>query len=95
MAIAILILAFDLFVSAMNILILMRVIFSWIRTEKMPRFQSFIAEATEPALGLVRKFVPPVGMLDFTPIIALLLLSGFQWLVHLIIGIPYTIFAFF
>lgn len=40
----------------------------------------FLYEVTEPALGLVRRFIPPLGGMDFSPmvlIIGLSLLAGF------------------
>ncbi|MGI8608811.1 MAG: YggT family protein [Candidatus Dormibacteria bacterium] len=47
----------------------------------------FLYEVTEPALGLVRRFVPPIAGLDFSPmilIIGLSLLGG--WLTQSALG---------
>jgi len=42
----------------------------------------FLYRATEPALRPIRRFVPPLGGLDVTPIILLLLI----WLVEMWLG---------
>lgn len=66
------------------ILIIIRIIFSWVgipsqRTLLM--IYKFIIDVTEPYLGLFRRFIPPAGGMDFSPIIALLLLGVIQSLV--------------
>ena len=82
--------AFELgsFVNALfityYILIIIRIIFSWIgipsqRTLLM--IYKFIIDVTEPYLGLFRRFIPAAGGIDFSPIIALLLLGLIQKLV--------------
>tara|TARA_Y100001970_G_C14241681_1_gene865289 strand:- start:1719 stop:1898 length:180 start_codon:yes stop_codon:yes gene_type:complete len=50
---------------------------SWVR----PRPNSltyFISDITDPYLNFIKKFIPPVGMIDFSPIVALLLLDVLQ-----------------
>ena len=63
------------------ILIIVRIIFSWVgipsqRTLLM--IYKLIYDVTEPYLGIFRRFIPPVGAIDFSPIIALLLLGVIQ-----------------
>lgn len=38
----------------------------------------FIAAMTDPYLNLFRRFIPPLGMIDFSPIIAFISLSFLQ-----------------
>lgn len=35
---------------------------------------TFLRDASEPYLRLFRKFIPPIGMIDFSPVIALIVL---------------------
>ncbi len=41
----------------------------------------FIREITDPYLDLFRRFIPPVGGLDFSPIVAVIVLQILQILV--------------
>lgn len=57
-------------------LILVRVIFSWIRPNPSSAIVQFVYTTTEPILAPVRKLIYGLGyngMLDFSPIVALLL----------------------
>jgi YggT family protein len=60
---------------ALYVLILGRVLMSWVN----PRYDStlgrFLFEATEPILAPIRRALPSTGMIDFSPIVAFLLLS--------------------
>ncbi len=60
---------------ALYVLILGRVLMSWVN----PRFDSalgrFLYETTEPILQPIRRVLPSTGMIDFSPIVAFLLLS--------------------
>jgi YggT family protein len=38
----------------------------------------FLVKTTEPLLGPLRRIVPPLGMLDISPIVAFLILWLFQ-----------------
>ncbi|MBC7334852.1 MAG: YggT family protein [Clostridia bacterium] len=58
----------------LEVLIIARVFLSWFRPwQANPLFQ-FVYDLTEPILGPVRRLMPPVGGLDFSPLVALLLL---------------------
>ncbi|MGC8633490.1 MAG: YggT family protein [Candidatus Limnocylindrales bacterium] len=60
---------------ALYVLILGRVLMSWVD----PRYDSslgrFLFETTEPILAPIRRALPSTGMIDFSPIVAFLLLS--------------------
>ncbi|MGB9804738.1 YggT family protein [Desulfofundulus sp.] len=51
-------------------LIFVRIILSFIRHNPYQPLIRFIYEITDPVLGFFRRFVPPVGMLDFSPLVA-------------------------
>ena len=70
---------FNLLTNILLVLIFVRVIFSWMPT-KMPKFQKFIFDTTEPILKPIRKIVPPVGgIMDLSPVIAYLLVYLLQF----------------
>jgi YggT family protein len=60
---------------ALYVLILGRVLMSWVN----PRFDSpvgrFLYETTEPILQPIRRVLPQTGMIDFSPIVAFVVLS--------------------
>ncbi|AEG14770.1 YggT family protein [Desulfofundulus sp. TPOSR] len=51
-------------------LIFIRIILSFIRHNPYQPLIRFVYEITEPVLGFFRRFIPPVGMLDFSPLVA-------------------------
>jgi YggT family protein len=65
----------ELLFVALDILILARVVMSWVN----PRFDGtlgrFVYETTEPLLAPIRRLLPGTGMLDFSPIIAFMLVG--------------------
>ncbi len=48
----------------------------------------FLRDVTEPYLGIFRRFIPPIGPIDVSPIVAILVLQivGFSVIVPLIRG---------
>ncbi|WP_298616071.1 YggT family protein [uncultured Thermosynechococcus sp.] len=66
------------------IILLIRVLLSWFPNINWynPPF-SIISQLTDPYLNLFRGLIPPIGGLDFSPIIAFFLL---QFLVQLLSG---------
>ena len=58
--------------------ILGRVILSFIDPQGNMWVSKLLYELTEPLLGPIRRIVPPMGMLDFSPLILLLLLQFLQ-----------------
>ncbi len=57
------------------LLILARVIISFTRMDPYHPLRRTVFDLTEPILGPIRRFLPPTGGLDFSPLIALLLLE--------------------
>jgi len=59
-----------------SILIFIRVIYSWLPPRhRAGEFYAFLYSATEPVLRQARRIVPPIGGIDLSPIIVLVLLS--------------------
>jgi len=42
------------------------------------RIMKFLVNVTEPLLGPLRRIIPPLGMMDISPIVAFLILWLFQ-----------------
>lgn len=62
-------------------LIFIRIILSFIRHNPYQPLIRFIYEVTEPWLSIFRRFIPPVGMIDFSPIVAFFALEILRQLV--------------
>jgi YggT family protein len=66
---------FRFLIVALYVLLLARVLMSWVN----PRFDGtigrFVYETTEPFLAPIRRFLPQTGPLDLSPLIAFLILS--------------------
>jgi YggT family protein len=60
---------------ALWLLILARVILSWIDPTGRSRFAAFVIQTTEPLLAPVRRLLPQTGMFDLSPLIVLLVLG--------------------
>ena len=70
-------------VLALYVVLLGRVLYSWIN----PRFEGplgrFLFEATEPILRPIRRVLPQGGPIDWSPLVAFLVLSVIAGLVGL------------
>lgn len=62
---------FQIYTIALVIYILM----SWVPSMRDTKFGQFLAVIVEPYLGFFRKFIPPLGMIDISPIVALFALN--------------------
>ena len=67
------------------ILLLVRMIFSWVRVDPYDptwgRLQQLVFQATEPLLAPIRNIIPPTGMLDLSPLILLIGLAILRQLI--------------
>ncbi|HEX2267948.1 MAG TPA: YggT family protein [Pyrinomonadaceae bacterium] len=61
-------------ISIYIILLFIRVIFSLARVSYTNRLMRFLVNITEPLLGPLRRLIPPVGMMDISPIVAFIIL---------------------
>jgi YggT family protein len=77
----------DVFIGVYILLILAFIILSWIRlpySTWLNRIQRFLYDVCDPYLRLFRRFVPPVGPLDLSPLIGVLVLVVLQQVLHAI-----------
>jgi YggT family protein len=72
----------DIVVSFINILttvlfvaILLRALMSWIMPNDGTGLSRVLVDVTEPVLGPIRRILPPVGGIDFSPILAMVLIQ--------------------
>lgn len=65
----------QLLFNALFFAILGRVLMSWVDPTGSMRISQILHELTEPVLGPIRNILPPIGMFDFSPIVAMLLLQ--------------------
>ncbi len=52
----------------------MRIVFSWGMLTYPNRLMRFLVNTTEPLLGPLRRIIPPLGMIDISPIFAFIIL---------------------
>ncbi len=73
---------FDLLFTLLAFAIIARALVSWLPMDRYHPVIQMLDQITEPILAPLRRVVPPVGMMDITPIVALVLLQVLQVLVH-------------
>jgi YggT family protein len=55
--------------------IIIRALMSWFNPSPENPIVRFVIEITEPVLAPLRRIVPRIGMIDITPIVAILLMN--------------------
>ena len=65
----------NVFFNLLTYAIIARILLSWFRASSGGRFSQFLYNTTEPVLRLARRILPPIGMMDFSPILALIVLD--------------------
>jgi YggT family protein len=64
------------FINIYLVLIFIRILLSWFQTaEWATSTMSFLSPITDPYLNIFRSVIPPLGGMDFSPILAILLLN--------------------
>jgi YggT family protein len=74
-------LAFAIF----DLLILARVLISWLQLDPYSPIIQFLHNTTEPILAPVRRRLPPVGMMDLSPLVVLIIAWVLQGVLNQII----------
>ncbi len=65
----------EILFNVLSVAILLRVLLSWFNVNPFHPIVAFLDQITEPILGPLRRVIPPIGMIDITPIVALVLLQ--------------------
>ncbi len=64
------------FINIYLILIFIRILLSWFQTAEWAyQAMAFLSPITDPYLNIFRSFIPPLGGLDISPILAIMVLS--------------------
>ncbi len=58
-----------------SFIIIISILMSWVPSARETKIGQIIERITEPYLSFFRKFIPPLGMIDISPIVALLALQ--------------------
>lgn len=70
--------------TLLELAILARVLLSWFRIDPYHPVVNFLYQITEPILRPLRNVIPPLGMIDISPIVAMLLIGVIRQIVQAI-----------
>ncbi|MFC0229700.1 YggT family protein [Bhargavaea ullalensis] len=62
-------------VQIYSVLLIIYVLMSWVPSTRETSIGRMLASICEPYLGFFRRFIPPIGMIDISPIVALIALN--------------------
>ncbi|MFJ7667871.1 YggT family protein [Lysinibacillus sp. NPDC097195] len=65
----------DLAFTVYSFMLVAYVLLSWVPAAQSSAFGRFLEKLCEPYLGLFRKIIPPIGMIDISPIVAIFMLN--------------------
>lgn len=71
----------DLLFTVYMVMLFVRILGSWLPEFQNSRWMQFISFYTDPYLNLFRRIIPPLGMMDLSPIVAFLCLSFLEQLI--------------
>jgi len=80
--VAILLYIIRLLCDLATILILLRVVVSWYSPRPTNILVRVLYRLTEPILAPLRRIIPRVGMFDFTPLVAIVLIQAIYYLFY-------------
>jgi YGGT family. len=69
-----------------SIALIIYILMSWIPSAYDSKFGRILAKICDPYLDFFRRFIPPIGMIDISPIIALIVLNLIQAGVYNVLG---------
>jgi YggT family protein len=75
----------EILFTTYTFLLLARVLGSWFPQFSRSKVMAFVSLYTDPYLNFFRNLVPPIGMLDISPMVALFALQIIQWLLFTLI----------
>jgi YggT family protein len=78
----------NLLFQVFTMMLIVRIVASWLPQLNEYRIMHFIRYYTDPYLNIFRRIIPPLGMIDFSPIVAFLCLGFIQNLIiNLLLGL--------
>jgi YggT family protein len=79
----------DVFIWVYALVIFAFILTSWIRLPYSPwlnRIQRFLYDVCDPYLRLFRRVIPPLGALDLSPVVAVIVLFALQKALDALLG---------
>lgn len=80
-------------INIYSILLVIYILMSWVPSTRETKFGQILGKITEPYLSFFRSFIPPLGMIDISPIVALfalrLISEGIAFVVNMILRAMY------
>lgn len=73
--------------GAFNVCLLVRIFLPYFTGFQNNRLYQFVYDITEPVLGPIRRVIPPVIGLDFSPMIAMFLVSIVRMVLTTLVGV--------
>lgn len=64
-----------------TLMLFARILSSWVPELQATRPMQFVAYYTDPYLNVFRNIIPPLGMIDISPIFAFLALEFLKWMI--------------
>ncbi len=58
-------------ISLYSFLLIIYILMSWVPSMRENKFGQFLGKIVEPYLSFFRRFIPPLGMIDISPIVAI------------------------
>jgi YggT family protein len=75
-----------LLLNIYEIVLLLRVLISWFRLDPYNPIVRVLYSLTEPLLQPIRQLLPQTGMVDFSPLVALLLLFAIRNVIQIVVA---------
>ena len=85
----------NLVIMAFNVysfMLIAYILMSWVPAAQNSAIGRMLEKVCEPYLGIFRKIIPPIGMIDISPIVAIFLLNFIQRGLFIVIAKIYTMF---
>lgn len=73
---------FNMLFTLLWFAIIARVLVSWLPVDRYHPAVQILDQITEPVLAPLRRVIPPMGMMDITPLVALVLIQILQAIVN-------------
>lgn len=75
-----------------SLMLIAYILMSWVPAAQNSAIGRMLAKVCEPYLGIFRKIIPPIGMIDISPIVAIFLLNYIQKGLFIVIEKVYMMF---
>lgn len=81
--------AFAVVLQILTLIIVVRAVLSWFPNVRGSAAVEILDRLSEPVIAPLRRIVPPLGMIDITPMVALLLLFVIRRVIDSVVRCPF------